>query len=45
MMRLIKLVPVLFFGAFSLTAQVGQINIPRVELMPNEPAPFFMRDW
>ena len=26
-------------------AQVPQINVPRVELMPNEPAPYSMRDW
>ncbi len=28
-----------------LNAQVAQINIPRIELMPNEPAPFNVRDW
>lgn len=28
-----------------LTAQVEQIDIPRVELMPNLPAPYSMRDW
>ncbi len=26
-------------------AQVAQIEIARVELMPNEPFPYFMRDW
>ena len=26
-------------------AQAGQIDISRVEQMPNEPSPFFMRDW
>jgi hypothetical protein len=26
-------------------ATAGQINIPRVELMPNMPAPYQMRDW
>lgn len=25
--------------------QTGQINIPRVELMPNQPSPFNLRDW
>jgi len=28
-----------------LTGQEGQIDIERVELMPNEPSPYFMRDW
>ncbi len=28
-----------------LSAQVSQINIQRIELMPNEPSPFSMRDW
>ncbi|HQW27515.1 MAG TPA: hypothetical protein PLV75_16205, partial [Saprospiraceae bacterium] len=28
-----------------LTGQVSQIEIARVELMPNEPSPYFMRDW
>lgn len=46
MIRIHKILPLLFLlGALSLAAQVGQITIPRVELMPNEPAPFFMRDW
>ncbi len=27
------------------SAQVMQINIPRIELMPNEPTPFNVRDW
>lgn len=31
-------------AAFS-SAQADQISIARVELMPNEPSPFFMRDW
>jgi hypothetical protein len=26
-------------------AQVGQINIPRVEQMPNMPSPYLMRNW
>ena len=26
-------------------AQVGQIDIDRVELMPNQPTPFNMRNW
>ncbi len=33
------------FLACQITAQVSQIEIGRVELMPNEPSPFFMRDW
>ena len=28
-----------------LVAQAGQINIQRIEMMPNEPSPYFMRDW
>ena len=28
-----------------LSAQTGQIAIPRVEQMPNQPAPYNMRDW
>lgn len=31
--------------ALPLAAQVPQINIPRVGLMPNEPAPYNVRDW
>ncbi len=30
---------------FALQAQVTQINIPRIEQMPNEPAPYNVRDW
>src|SRR5215213_8204348 len=26
-------------------AQTGQINIPRVEQMPNQPAPYNVRNW
>ena len=28
-----------------LVAQAGQVNIQRIESMPNEPSPYFMRDW
>ena len=28
-----------------LTAQAQQIRIPRIELMPNQPRPYAMRDW
>ena len=31
--------------AILLTAQTGQIAIPRVEQMPNQPAPYNVRDW
>ena len=34
-----------FLLSGNLTAQVSQIEIARVELMPNEPSPYFMRDW
>lgn len=30
-----------FYG----NAQVTQINIPRIDQMPNEPSPYSMRDW
>ena len=38
---------VLFLCGFSVSAlaQTGQIAISRVELMPNEPSPYYMRDW
>lgn len=29
----------------TLYGQVEQIDIPRIELMPNEPSPYSMRDW
>src|SRR6478735_3844576 len=35
----------LFLQSVILLAQAGQINIQRIEMMPNEPAPYFMRDW
>ncbi|MEO6038534.1 MAG: laminin G, partial [Saprospiraceae bacterium] len=35
----------LLLTALSGTAQTSQIAIPRVELMPNEPAPYNLRDW
>src|SRR6188472_4418557 len=36
---------VLFHLGTMLQAQPGQLTIQRVELMPNEPSPYFMRDW
>jgi len=41
------LLPALLLGLLPCTAaaQPGQINISRVELMPNEPAPYNVRDW
>lgn len=38
----------MIFGLFAiLTASTfaGQISIPRIDLMPNQPAPYLMRDW
>jgi len=35
----------ILFSTGLLVAQAGQIAVPRVELMPNEPAPFNMRNW
>ena len=32
-------------SALPLAAQVPQISIPRADLMPNEPAPYNVRDW
>ena len=29
----------------TLDAQIAQIAVPRVEQMPNEPAPYNVRDW
>jgi hypothetical protein len=31
--------------SFQLTAQVGQIDVNRVQQMPNLPSPYLMRDW
>lgn len=31
--------------SLSVEAQLSQIEISRIEMMPNEPAPFNMRDW
>lgn len=35
---------ILFIGTF-LLAYAQQISIPRIDLMPNMPAPYVMRDW
>ncbi|MEY3195174.1 MAG: hypothetical protein RIQ78_1271, partial [Bacteroidota bacterium] len=35
----------LFLNAVSMTGQTGQITIPRVEQMPNQPSPYNMRNW
>ncbi len=45
MIDLIFLLIMLVGGITILPAQVDQINIQRIELMPNEPSPFSMRDW
>src|SRR5688500_19820086 len=29
----------------SIHAQVEQVSIPRIDLMPDEPSPYSMRDW
>jgi hypothetical protein len=41
--KIILFIPAL--AALPLAAQVAQISIPRVDLMPNEPAPYNVRDW
>ncbi len=28
-----------------ITAQSGQVNIPRIDMMPNQPTPYNVRDW
>lgn len=33
------------FNGLLLSAQTGQVNVPRVDLMPNQPAPYNVRDW
>ncbi len=33
------------FISLSASAQTGQLNIPRIDLMPNLPAPLQIRDW
>ncbi|MEP6784101.1 MAG: hypothetical protein ABI983_10545, partial [Acidobacteriota bacterium] len=35
----------LLCGITTLPAQVSQINILRIDQMPNEPSPYLMRDW
>ena len=35
----------LLLSAAWLLGQTGQIAIPRIDLMPNQPAPFNVRDW
>ena len=37
-----SIISVLFISCFGFC---GQVSIPRVELMPNEPSPYVMRDW
>jgi Concanavalin A-like lectin/glucanases superfamily len=36
---------ILFLGNANLTAQTGQLDISRVQQMPNLPSPYLMRDW
>ncbi len=45
MLRTCLLVSLFLIGNFILSGQVSQINIQRIELMPNEPSPFNIRDW
>ena len=42
--RYILLLVCLLLAKF-IDAQQGQISIPRVDLMPDQPSPFSMRDW
>ncbi len=48
-MRFLFLISVLLINFCWITnlllAQQGQINIPRITLMPNQPAPYNVRDW
>ncbi|MFM8488538.1 MAG: hypothetical protein ACKOCH_19570, partial [Bacteroidota bacterium] len=36
---------IFLMSVFTMSAQSGQIAIPRIELMPAQPAPFNVRDW
>ncbi len=46
MVRIFILLPFfVLMNTFFAAAQDNQIKVPRVELMPNEPAPYSMRDW
>lgn len=40
-----KLLLFLLFTSHIALAQSNQINIPRIEQMPNQPAPYNLRDW
>ena len=41
----VLLVLAICFRAATLPAQAGQLTIPRIELMPNQPTPYNVRDW
>ncbi len=45
MIRAIYIFYICLIVSLSMTAQVGQINIPRIDKMPNAPSPYIMRDW
>jgi hypothetical protein len=45
MTDLLLIIIMLIGGITILPAQIGQITIQRIELMPNEPSPYSMRDW
>jgi len=36
---------ILLLFTCTLLAQPGQVNIPRIELMPAQPSPYLLRDW
>lgn len=46
-MRIFHYTPVLLIllSGFCLYGQVGQVDIPRIDLMPDQPTPYSMRDW
>jgi hypothetical protein len=46
-MKIYNYIRILFFisTAWGLSAQPGQIDVSRIEMMPNEPAPYNVRDW
>jgi hypothetical protein len=46
-MKIYNYIRILFFisTAWGLSAQPGQIDVNRIEMMPNEPAPYNVRDW
>ncbi len=46
MRKIFSITGIIFLiSVFTMSAQNGQVAVPRVELMPSQPAPFNVRDW